>query len=58
MYVITTIILPFLIAFNLGVIFAGGNWSRKVREGFFLAVLATVVVQLLNLYHSFMELAQ
>ena len=54
MYVITTIILPFLIAFNLGVIFAEGNWSRKVREGFFLAVLATVVVQLLHGHYYLM----
>jgi hypothetical protein len=47
MYIITTIILPFLVAFNVGVIFARGNWQRKFSEGLFIAIITTIVIQLM-----------
>lgn len=58
MYIITTIILPFLVAFNVGVIFARGNWQRKFSEGLFIAIITTIVIQIMYLYNHFMELAK
>jgi hypothetical protein len=48
MYILTTIILPFIVAFNVGAIFARGNWSRRLREGWVIGIVAVPLVQALG----------
>lgn len=51
MYIITTILLPFLIGSVIGTFLVPGSLEARIKEGLFIGLLTVALVQLVNLLY-------